>query len=441
VGTINRSGYSVARNLFPSTAELPDSYTSIASLTAKLDHRFNDTWSNSTIVRVSQSRFNEPAQSVLSNVPLLPPSTFGTFNVLLKEDTSEVGLNSSMIAKFDAGPTRNRFLVGVDYDTVWDQGFLNGQLAGLVDFAAPGFPAYSVPPAGPFTTFTNIRNRYTQAGLAAQIQTDAWERLHVLAGARLANVNIRSNELTTGGAFTTDQTKLLPRLGIGYDLVPGLMLYGAYNQGLKAVPYFNGPVAPKAQSSEQFELGVKFETQIGLSGTIAAYQLTLDNVPVANPAAPGTQMQTGQQQSRGIEVDVIWQPTRAWSILGSYAYAEAVVTKDSILPVNTWLAQVPRNSGRLWANYTVQDGKAEGLSLGAGMYGASPQAVVVGGPWKTPGYVTFDARVAYPIKSWTLSLVARNLANQRYWVPYSYFDGRVAPGAGRTVYATAAVRF
>ena len=186
---------------------------------------------------------------------------------------------------------------------------------------------------------------------------------------------------------------------------------------------------------------MKFETQIGLSGTIAAYQLTLDNVPVANPAAPGTQMQTGQQQSRGIEVDVIWQPTRAWSILGSYAYAQAVVTKDSILPVNTWLAQVPRNSGRLWTNYTFQDGTAEGLSVGAGLYGASPQAVVVGGPWKSPGYVTFDARVAYPIKSWTLSLVARNLANQRYWVPYSYLDGRVAPGPGRTVFATAAVRF
>jgi iron complex outermembrane receptor protein len=119
----------------------------------------------------------------------------------------------------------------------------------------------------------------------------------------------------------------------------------------------------------------------------------------------------------------------------------ATVTRDTTLPRGTALSQVPRNSGRLWANYRFGEGRLEGLSIGGGLYGASEQAVTVGGPWRTPGYVTLDAAASYPIGGFTVAVVAKNLANQRYWVPYSFLDGRVAPGAGRTVFATVSARF
>lgn len=441
VGTLDTSGFAVNRRLFAAVAGLPSTRSTNYGFTAKLDHAFGEVWSNMTTLRMSKSHFNEPTQLIIGNRPFFPPSTFGVFNGLLKENTSEIGFNSSMIARFNAGPTENRVVLGVDHNTVWDRGFLDGSLDGLVDFAAPVFPTYVTPTPGPFTTFTSIRNRYTQSGASAQVQSKAWGRLHLLAGARVANVNLRSNELTTGGAFTTDQTKVLPRVGLGFDLVPGFMVYAAYNEGLKAVPYFNGPTAPKAQGSEQAEAGVKFDTAWGLSGTIAAYQLTLSNVPVANLAVPGTQVQTGQQQSRGIEADLIWQPMRGLSFLASYAHTLATVTRDTTLPRGTALSQVPRNSGRLWANYRFGEGRLEGLSIGGGLYGASEQAVTVGGPWRTPGYVTLDAAASYPIGGVTVAVVAKNLANQRYWVPYSFLDGRVAPGAGRTVFATVSARF
>ena len=54
--------------------------------------------------------------------------------------------------------------------------------------------------------------------------------------------------------------------------------------------------------------------------------------PVANLAAPGTQVQTGEQQSRGVEADLIWQPSPGLSFLASYAHVVATVTRDTTLP-------------------------------------------------------------------------------------------------------------
>ena len=58
-----------------------------------------------------------------------------------------------------------------------------------------------------------------------------------------------------------------------------------------------------------------------------------------------------------------------------------------------------------------------------------------------PGYVTVDARIGYRWQNFNLSVTAKNLADTKAFVPYPYFDGRVAPLAGRSVYATLSATF
>jgi iron complex outermembrane receptor protein len=440
-GSLDTSLYTVRRTLFPSSRYIPRASSDIASLTARLDHRFNDTWSTFTIARVSTARYREPSQFTFGNAPAIPPSTSAVLNGQLNEDTSEVSINSNVVAKFDAGPTQNTILFGIDYNRVTDKGFLNADLAGLVDFSNPVFPDWVTPPSGPFTSFSNIDNNYQNLGVTLQAQSTLWQRLHVLGGLRLANVNINSRELITASSYNTNETRLLPRIGVGYDLLPGLTVFANYSQGLRPVPFFNGPTAPKPESSEQVEVGLKMDFGFGLSGSMALFDITRQNVVTPSTTVPGQQVQTGQQRSQGFDADLIWQPSPHWSFLASFIWMDPRVTKDNTPVVGNVLAMVPRASGRLWGAYRFTDGPMEGLTLGAGLYTASAQALNQANSAFTPGYVTFDARAAYTWRNYTVAVVGRNLANRQYYLPYPYLDGRVMPAEGRTIYASLSAKF
>ncbi len=356
MGTLDRSAYSIRRTLFPGSPDIEKAYSRNQNLTVRFDHIFNETWSTFTTARIGRSKFDEPAQFVLSNTPVFPPSTFGIFNGLLTEKTTEASINSNLVAKFDFGVTRNRLLFGLDYNRVTDRGALFADLAGPVNFANPVFPTFVRPTANPFNTFIDANNRYTQMGATAQLQSTIMDRLHILAALRLAHVDIASRALNTGVAYDARETKVLPRIGAAFEVVKGLSLYASYSEGLRAVPFFNGTQRPKPESAKQLEGGLKFDIAPGLSGTLAAFEITRRNVAVFDPANPGQQIQTGEQRARGFEADVVWQPNANWSFLGAYAYVDAVVTKDTALPSGTALDQVPRHSGRLWGQYSFTEG-------------------------------------------------------------------------------------
>jgi outer membrane receptor protein involved in Fe transport len=121
-------------------------------------------------------------------------------------------------------------------------------------------------------------------------------------------------------------------------------------------------------------------TKAGLSGTIAAFDQTRDNVATPDPNNVFYSIQTGQQRARGAEAELTWEPIHAFSLLANYAYTEAEVTKDNFIPVGNGLARVPRNSGRIAARYRVATGAAKGLSFGAGVTGFSSRQDTVSTP-------------------------------------------------------------
>jgi iron complex outermembrane receptor protein len=444
-GTLDLSTFSIRRNLFPGTPDMPDTLSRSQSLTARFEHAFNEIWSTTTVARIGTGTFEEPAQFIFqfgdSNRPAVG-SSYGFFNGYLGEETREVSISSNVVSRFQTGEVRHRVLFSVDYNRVSDKGQLYGDFVGFVDFADPIFPGYTRPVPGPLNTFIDADNRYRQMGATAQWQASAFDRLHLLAAVKLANVRIESNDLFGGANFVSDETKVLPRIGVAYEVFKGFTVFAGYSEGLRAVPFFAGANPPKAEGSRQAEAGVKFETGTGLSGSVAAFEITRSNVAVFDPANPGQQIQTGEQRSRGVEADLLWQPTRNWSVLTSAAYVDARVTEDTDPTlIDAMLVGVPRLSGRLWVNYDVTEGRFAGLSVGAGLTAASKQSVVLGDVFRTAGYMTVDARIGYKKDGWDFSITGKNLTNARYFEPYPYFDGRVIPGAPTTVYATVARTF
>jgi iron complex outermembrane receptor protein len=291
--------------------------------------------------------------------------------------------------------------------------------------------------------FTKIANSYQNAGASVQLQSTIFDRLHFLGALRVATVDIHftENAVTPPTHYDASATRVLPRVGATYDVTNWLSVYGSYSEGLRGVSYFSGAnnAPPKPEGSRQLEGGVKLDGPFGLSGTLAYFDLTRTNVPTAVSGSL-TQRQTGEQNSHGFEADLVWQPTPNLSFLGSYAHIDAKVTSDENTQyMNARLAGTPSDSGRFWGHYAF-DGELQGWSFGAGFYAASSSRVELGRTWTTPGYITFDADLAYKHENFTFSIAAKNLGDRHYYIQYPYLGGRVAPGEGRTFFATVSVK-
>jgi iron complex outermembrane receptor protein len=285
----------------------------------------------------------------------------------------------------------------------------------------------------------DFSNRYTTEGLYAQLQSSLFERIHLLAGARLARIDISyvENALAPPGTFVTDATRLLPRAGLVLDLVHGLSAYAGYGEGMRWAGFSSAVTRPAPELSRQAEAGLKFNLDDELSGSVAAFEIHRDNVPVT--IALGVAGLT-RQMSRGVEADVVWQPNRNWSVLASYGYTDATFAdtfwdfSGGQIAAGNRLPAVPAHTGRFWANYRFDPGPLQGWSIGAGVYAASRQFVDSANRWSSDGYVTVDAKIAYETERFRASITAKNLTGERYLVPYAWLGGQVAPGAPRMIY-------
>ena len=450
-GTLT-GGFKIANSLFPGPADIPKSYSRLNSGTLLFDHKIDTTWSGSVQARYSKTEFAEYAQNYVgtdfaANTPSFPPSSWNLLNLDLTQEQTEFTLAANMLAQFNYGETSNKVVFGLDYSRVKDKGQMLADFndlftLGLVDLASakPAFQPY-VPPANiAANTVADGDNTYTTTGAYVQLQTAVWDRLYLLAGLRLANLKIDSVSPVFMTTDVTDTTKLLPRIGLAYEMVPGVSLFAGYSQGMKGNPFVFYAGTPKPEESKQYEAGVKFNTSFGLSGAAALFQIDRTGVPVSDGLAS---VPEGEQRSRGFDMDLLWQPDRQWQVLANYAHIDATLVNavPGVAPAGSQLNIVPANSGRLWVNYRFDNEALAGWHVGAGVYAASSAYVDLANTFKTGGYYTADTTIGYESRHFDVSFTVRNLTGQDYYVPFNYYGGRVAPGDERSVLANLAFKF
>jgi iron complex outermembrane receptor protein len=435
-GTVDRSAFSIRDTLYPSDPNLPKSRTTYNGVTARLEREFDDVWSMNAAVRVSQLRLGNPNQFFASSTPAFG-STFAMLNSNFNVDTRELASDVNLIAKTRHGPVKNTFLLGADYDGVRDNSRFDGAFAGLVDVTNPVFPSYTMPGIPLFT----FKGMYQNSGVTAQVQSSIWERLHLLAGVRMAHVRIHSIDDAARTDYVTDSWKPLPRVGAVFDLLPGVSVFADYSQGYRGVGFFNTGRAPKPEEAEQTEGGLKLVLPSGFTSTLSFFTITRRNVVSLLPGNPVLAQQVGEQRSQGFDIDLTWQPLPGLSMLASYAHIDAYVTQDQTYPSGNKIDRVPADSGRFWANYKFQQGPLRDVSVGAGLYAASKQASSLDNVYFTPAFITYDGKIAYETERWSVALIGKNLADRRYFVPFPVGNGMVAPAEPRTVYAVAKVKY
>ncbi len=415
---------------------------------ATLDHQLNDIWSFTAKGRYSHSKQDAFAQNLVgkgfsfgADQPLISPSTWGLANSELAQEQEEKSVQTYATAKFDLGPTKNTALLGADFSELDDDGFMDFKfLPAFVNLADPTFSVpYSRPGARQQTQFT----RNTNYGGYIQLQSTLYDRLHLLASVRRGNVTTDFINTASGAKFNSDEGRFLPNVGGLIDITDEFSLFVDYSEGMRGQGGANYASTPKPELSNQIEAGVKFDIAEQLTGQVAVYQIDRKNVRVTDfTDAQFRSVTKGQQRSTGIETDMTWQINDSLSLLGNYAFTEAEFT-DALagVPDGNHLPGVPKHSGRFWANYAFHDPMLEGWSVGSGIYAQSSTYLAKDNLYQNDSFYTVDADIAYRKKAYKLGVSIKNLTDNDYFQRLNYFDTRVTPAQGTTVYFSGSVTF
>lgn len=408
------------------------------------DHRFSDALSFSQTLRYTRreeywDRWMFAAGFLTPAGGPSPVATdtigryyYGPFSALNKD----FAVDSRFKGELATGDVAHEWLAGVDYRQN------KGSDDGKGDFDPSRFPLSITNPdyfgvlATSFLAGTPTTSEAEQIGVYVQDHLKFGERFTITAGARYDWADASGRK---------DQA-LSPRIGATLQLSPGVNAYASWSRSF--VPqlygeqvigldsngnYIGGPLPP--EEGENIELGLKFAPESQpYSGSVAIFQLTRQNVATPDQSTDPLlySVVSGEQQAKGFEAELHWQPSTALTVDLAYTYVDAKVTKDNMFVVGTPLANIPKHNLGAFAQYRIQDGALSGFGATLGVtYNSERNADHwVGAAYWLPAYTLVDAGVFYEGDGWGARLTVANLLDERYWPDTGGLD-RTTPGAPR----------
>lgn len=260
-----------------------------------------------------------------------------------------------------------------------------------------------------------------------------------------------------GPVFSNSDNLFSYRFGLVYKPVTPASLYVAYgNSKSPSKSSVNGACnatscGVKPETAVNYEIGAKWDVlgeQLSLTAALFRNERTNYRVPSGDPIVPEMQVD-GRSRVDGIAAGASGQITEAWSVFANYTYLDSEVLQSiSDLQKRAGvvdpqkgnkLTNVPDHSFSLWTTYTLP----MGVQLG---YGATYQ-----GRWtfnnaapphfKTPGYWTHKLLVAYAVtEQLNLQVNVDNLFDKKFYARIRN-NGWATPGDGRRATITASYTF
>ncbi|MCX6936679.1 MAG: TonB-dependent siderophore receptor [Verrucomicrobia bacterium] len=418
------------RERFPGALNSPDTTIENKLGTATVRHEFSEDWSATLRGRIYNSEFNEYSTFPFAAFFPTVGSTYTYLSGYLPTEVNETTVTFQVDGLVETGPLHHRIAAGLDHDRADYAATFGFTPVGTLDFSSNANTLSFIAPGAPGIVQNDT---YVTTALWAQDQIQLPGRVHLLGGLRYTRIEIEEKTPVRENGYD----EITPRIGAAWEFIPGISLFAARSEGFRAP--WSVTLAPgdtlKPESSVHHETGFKFQhAPTGLHGTVSVYELERDNVTVSNPAVPFTSVQTGQQRSRGLETDLIWEPTPAFSLLTAYAYTDGEVTRDTTAAnVGSDLPKIPLHSGRLAARYRFQSDALKGLGAGLGVTAASSRAIKIPASYRAEAYHAFDAQLSYAFGRYTVGLSCANLTDEDYLEAYQYLSADILmPARPRT---------
>lgn len=355
-------------------------------------------------------------------------------------------IDNQLLAKFNTGALSHNVVAGIDYrDEDARRVFKQGTAPLFLNIFAP---AYGQPVPAPTAVAEDFSAREKQLGLYLQDQVRLGSWLASLSG-RADWVDSSFNNFRNNTVINQNDVATTGRAGLSYLFDNGVVPYVSYATSFQPVTGVGATGdAFTPSTGEQVEVGVKYQP-VGTNSlfTLAYFDLTQQNVVASDVL--GVRRQTGEIRVRGIEAEAKTEITREFSMMASYAYLDAEITKSARLAeLGKRPAETPNHQASVWGQYQFLKGPLDGLKLAAGVRYVG-QTEDDSHTLFIPDYALLDARVAYDFGALRRDLrglsMAVNMFNltDKYYVTgcFSVNATACALGQGRKVVASIAYRW
>lgn len=386
------------------------------SISGRVDHKINDTWSVTSALRYSnahndRSYMGDESWTDAPNYTKI--ASYYNWDIF---NTDTYSWDTTGNAKFKAWGVDHNLVLGYEWSRQARLWPVSGSATMTpVDAYNPVWDTVPTVTTAPWKPFT----LYRYGSYLSDIVTVS-PKLKVTAGISHATYA----EGYGGSGIKASGTTW--RLGTTYEARSGVTWFAGYStsfdynspQTAKVNGVSTGTQYFKPKTGYQLEGGIKYTLSDKANVTFSVYNIHLKNIVANNGTSANTDYQMiGEQASKGFELDANYVIKPGWNLLVAYAHTDSRTVADPYHP--TWVGKqtttVPLQTFKLWSTYEIQDGPQKGLGFGGGITYVGNRPFNVTNTLWLGSYHTIDAIVYYKTKNWKYSLNLYNLTNEKYW--------------------------
>lgn len=356
---------------------------------------------------------------------------------------SGYSLQPYLLGKFEYLGITHRMIIGAEYFTHTAHELTKQPSPNLTPINIDN-PNYALGNPDNYPVLRDQENSLISRAVSVNNLWQAFQnRLTVQLGYRHEEAYQKQDNFRTPSASFSGTAKPADLLsgGVAYRVLPNVAFFTSYSESyepLVKTDFFGRPFDPREGKGTDY--GVRWNiANDRLTGTINYFEMTNKNLEQSDPDHSGYQVQSGENEAKGVEFSLMARPIRAWQIVGSYTYNHTRVVTDIIRPYNVGLptANAPRRQWSLWNRYKFEQGALKGLGLGVGVTfvgerRGNPNLVDIPAI-RSPEYYKVQASITYATKVFgrntTFSLAGNNLLDEDYLITYAgYGEPRTITG-------------
>ncbi len=402
----------------------------------RFEHRFDEQVTFRSNFRYSGVETD--MQSLQMNGPMSATGVIPRWAVHSVEDAKGFSFDNQAEFNFETGVVRHTLLAGLDIQyssSSWE--YLLGGATSL-DVTNPVYGQA----VGPFMTAIDSEQKLRQTGIYLQDQIEVGG-LRGIFGVRYDWAKQDTDNLLAGTSSERSDNATSYRAGLLYLFDNGMAPYVSYSTSFEPSTSVDATGSPfKPTEAQQYEVGIKYQPP-GLDAifTLSAFDIRQQNVVYYN-ASTGFNEQQGEIHSRGVEFEARGNLTGNLELIAAISLLDTEVSESGIASIIGNRPQaVPRYYGSVWANYIVDSGALEGLSIGGGARFVGSSYSNDANTVKADGYTLLDAALRYDfgaknpnLKGLQATLNVTNLLDKEYYSSCSS-EYYCQYGNGRTVLA------
>ncbi|WP_434647750.1 TonB-dependent siderophore receptor [Pseudomonas sp. D1-2] len=415
---VGNGPFTIGRHDFIGEPDYDDMNGEMSAIGYEFEHRFDEHTRISNKLRYYEADVKWKYMQIRTGNPVNTAAATGVLGRQYsdrRERSRALASDTNIETRWNIGGIENTFLVGADtYDASYDSHNFraNSTSINIGDYN------YGQP-----VVVDKSRNRDRgsqidtfQTGIYLQDQIKFDDHWLLLLGGRHDWADQDQEGFATGEKLSQNDESTTWRAGLVYQADNGLAPYISYSESFFPVAVADAPGQTfKPTEGKQYEIGIRYQPP-GSNTLLSAavYELTQENVLKRDLAGLNPQ-QIGEQRSRGLELEAKSDITPQLTVIATYAYTDARITKSVIQSeVGQRSEDTPYHQAALWADYNFARFGVPQLKIGGGArYKGTTQASGIDS--QMPAYTLFDAMASYQIdKNWDIALNANNVTNKKY---------------------------